>query len=748
VNYISAQPNEAHNLYFDQIPSKWDEGLPMGNGLLGTLIWEKDKNLRFALDRVDLWDERPMVGIDRPEFTYDWIYQQVLKNEYKIVQDYFDAPYDREPAPTKIPGAAIEFKIDQKALKSIVQINSATAEIIYSGGTRVQSFVHASLPIGWFKIINGSKALIPSLSTPEYTSGKVEENPNSLIGDNLIRLGYKQGTLEKKDNSIFYQQPGWGNFSYDVYVKWQWEGDTLIGAWSISTSKSKESAKTNVDLAFERGFDKDLVEHLKWWEKFWDKSSISIPDTILEKQWYLEQYKFGSVARKGLPAISLQAIWTADNGRIPPWKGDFHHDLNTQLSYWPSYSANHLEQAEGFIDYLERCKPSFERFTKKFFNAKGLSVPGVTALDGTEMGGWTQYSCSPTTSAWLAQHYYLQWRYSMDRDFLKTKAYPWFNQVAVFIEEITIKDQYGKRKLPLSSSPEINDNRIDAWFLELTNYDLSLIKYVLSHASELATELGYYDKAKHWDSLLNEFPEYSLTKKNQLKFAPNLPYQVSHRHFSHLMAIHPLSMINWEDGEKSQQIILNTIQDLEKFGPDYWVGYSWAWLGNLKARAKDGEGAANALNIFAKAFCSANSFHVNGDQTKTGYSKLTYRPFTLEGNFAFAAGIQEMLLQSYYNYIHVFPAIPKSWGTVSFKDLRAEGGFLISASQSKAGISFVKIKAESGGLLSVKLPFKKFYIKTKKNQLGELIESSEVFSRNLKAGEEILFEEYIQSKKT
>ena len=194
VNYISAQPNEAHNLYFDQIPSKWDEGLPMGNGLLGTLIWEKDKNLRFALDRVDLWDERPMVGIDRPEFTYDWIYQQVLKNEYKIVQDYFDAPYDREPAPTKIPGAAIEFKIDQKALKSIVQINSATAEIIYSGGTRVQSFVHASLPIGWFKIINGSKALIPSLSTPEYTSGKVEENPNSLIGDNLIRLGYKQGT--------------------------------------------------------------------------------------------------------------------------------------------------------------------------------------------------------------------------------------------------------------------------------------------------------------------------------------------------------------------------------------------------------------------------------------------------------------------------------------------------------------------------------------------------------------------------
>ena len=82
-----------------------------------------------------------------------------------------------------------------------------------------------------------------------------------------------------------------------------------------------------------------------------------------------------------------------------------------------------------------------------------------------------------------------------------------------------------------------------------------------------------------------------------------------------------------------------------------------------------GEGARSALYDFATAFCSTNSFHLNGDQTKSGKSSFTYRPFTLEGNFAFAAGIQEMLIQSYAGFIEVFPAVPESWTDLSFKQL-------------------------------------------------------------------------------
>jgi alpha-L-fucosidase 2 len=77
-------------------------------------------------------------------------------------------------------------------------------------------------------------------------------------------------------------------------------------------------------------------------------------------------YKFGSAARKDAPPISLQAVWTADNGRLPPWKGDFHHDLNTQLSYWPSYSGNHLEEGIGYLNHLDSNKENYKRYTKRF----------------------------------------------------------------------------------------------------------------------------------------------------------------------------------------------------------------------------------------------------------------------------------------------------------------------------------------------------------------------------------------------
>ncbi len=190
--------------------------------------------------------------------------------------------------------------------------------------------------------------------------------------------------------------------------------------------------------------------------------------------------------------------------------------------------------------------------------------------------------------------------------------------------------------------------------------------------------------------------------------SPDYPYNESHRHFSNTMAIHPLGLIKWEDSDQAKNIIRSSIKLLDDVGPKLWYGYSYAWLGNLKARAKDGEGAAKALTIFSTAFCSTNSFHLNGDQTKSGYSDFVYRPFTLEGNFAFAAGLQEMLIQSHAGFLEVFPAIPADWNDASFKTMRAEGAFLVSAEKKNGKVVLLNIQSEKGGILKVKSPFGKF----------------------------------------
>ena len=48
-----------HDLVFDSLAKSWDEGIPLGNGIIGALIWQKGDNLRMSLDNVTLWDYAP-----------------------------------------------------------------------------------------------------------------------------------------------------------------------------------------------------------------------------------------------------------------------------------------------------------------------------------------------------------------------------------------------------------------------------------------------------------------------------------------------------------------------------------------------------------------------------------------------------------------------------------------------------------------------------------------------------------------
>jgi len=294
----------------------------------------------------------------------------------------------------------------------------------------------------------------------------------------------------------------------------------------------------------------------------------------------------------------------------------------------------------------------------------------------------------------------------MDRQFLKERAYPWLSAVSRHILELSVPDASGKRSLPLSSSPEINDNRITAWFRTPTNYDLALIRWLFGATEEMARELGLRRDADEWRKALHEWPELALAESGgKLLVAPGVPLAESHRHFSHLMAIYPLGLLDWAR-ESDRRTIAASLADLERLGPEGRCGYSYSWFGNLWARAQNGDKAAAALRTFATCFCLPNSFHGNGDQSKTGKSKFTYRPFTLEGNFAFAAGIQEMLLQSQGGVIRVFPAVPASWRNIGFRGLRAEGAFVVSATLKDGNVAIIQITSEKGGKLRLQNPFR------------------------------------------
>ena len=741
-----------HDLRFTRLARSWDEGIPLGNGLIGALIWQRDSVLRMSLDRADLWDLRGIKEFDRPEFRFSWVVECALHGDYQRAQEMGDVPYNRDAAPTKLPGAALELPIPgiNDVDKVELDLEDAVCTVSWRNGVKMESFVHASYPFGWFRIKGLSSRIKPRLVPPPYAlPDTAKDHGNSGAGGNdLRRLGYAAPVIEESEGSsgehrIRYHQECWNGFSYNVEVIYRYDAsNTLTGFWSIVPSSSyrlrdEEKQRSNVPKTI--SFDEVLRTHRQWWQQFWGQSSIALPDSILEKQWYLEMYKLGSASRRDAPPITLQAVWTADNSRLPPWKGDFHHDLNTQLSYWPCYSGNHLEEGLAFLDWLWWCKPVAEKYTRTYFGTDGLGFPGVSTLTGAPMGGWIQYSLSPTVSAWLAHHFYLHWRYSMDKTFLKERAYPWIRAVAVHLDQLSVRDSLGRRKLPLSASPEINDNRVDAWFKEMTNYDLSLVRWLFGAAEELATELGKKEDANLWSAIREEWPDLAVAENGKLLVAPGYELKESHRHFSHLMSIHPLGLFDWGRGEQDRRVISASLADLERLGTDWWCGYSYAWLGSMWARARDGDKAAEALRTFATCFCLPNSFHVNGDQSKSGKSKFTYRPFTLEGNFACAQGIQEMLIQSHNGVLRVFPAMPASWRTASFTKLRAEGALLVSAIREDGRTSSVTVVAEKGGKVKMMDPFDARKVKSRSNGVTNIQFGKGSIEFRAKAGASVTF---------
>lgn len=720
-------PQPWHGLCLTELPQRWDEAIPLGNGMTGGLLWQKDGKLRLAIDRADLWDLRPVEAFDSPDYTYRFVCDQVIhKKDMQPVYALIDDRTANDPAPTKIPAGALEFDIRKlgKVKKVDLDIATAVCTIRWENGAQARFFVPAEGNGGCFRFENLPDTLSPELSAPSYQGCTAAETERQPGVNDLSALGYQPGVITSPaPGKLLYRQRAWGDVSYEIGLQWKRpRAGVLEGGYYVTSAGTWYSGDADAAEHLKVGFDEALASHQDWWKQYWKQSSVSLPDTLLERQWYLEMYKFGAASRRKAPPICLQAIWTADNGQTPPWRGDFHNDLNTQLSYWAGYAANHLEESAAFTDWLWKIKENSEQFTRRFFQVEGLNVACIATLTGQPIGGWSQYSHSPTTVGWLSYHFYQQWKYSMDSQFLKERAYPWVKEAAYFFENISEYDQQGKRKLPLSSSPEINDNRIDAWFTNTTNYDLANIRITYTVAKEMAEALGLTDAAAHYARQLDEWPEEAVDESGLL-IAPGKPMDESHRHFSHLLAFHPFGLIDVSQGIEATNLILRSIKNVEDLGPDYWTGYTYAWLANMKARVADGNGALRNLHIFMKAFCSPNSFHLNGDQTGSGYSRYTYRPFTLEGNFACAAAIQEMLLQSHTGVIKVFPALPTSWKEASFRNLRAMGAFLVSASYVNGEVVSITVTSEKGGRMRLYNPF-----------------ISEVIEKMMKPGETMVLE--------
>lgn len=742
---------DKYDLQFNQPITRWDEALPLGNGLSGCLLWGESEPLRFSLDRGDLWDLRLTPEVLDERFTYAEMIDCVRRGDQKELRSRFDSIYENNPYPTKLPAGRLELCFGRSAdeMMNRLALREACAHVKLTFGervVRVSSYMHAVNGLGYIRIA-GDQEVEGRLDivAPDYAGEHQDDNANPVFHTSLTRLDYPAATMHSEGNVRWFHQRTLDELEYAIVVaEHKAAGGEHTAVYTIATNHDGaewlEEAKRKTASALAAGFDTAFAEHTEWWERYWAKSSITLPDEEVERMWVLNNYLFASCSRKGAPPMPLQGVWTADEGTLPPWKGDYHHDLNTQLSYWHYLKANHLEEGESFIDFLWNLRPEAKRFAKRFYDAPGINLPSVMTLRGGAMGGWPMYSLSITNQIWLCQAFDHYWLYTGDPDFLRDKAYVYFKETAECVQRWLTPGEDGKLRLPVSSSPEFHDNRLEAWLDPISNYDLSLLIYLFRRLVYMAEQLGFSAEAESWAGMLEKLPELAVNEHGVLMINPKESLSSSHRHMSHMMAIYPLQLLEVRKSERDRNIANATIHNLEVLGKGQWVGYSFAWMAAMYAGQGNGEAALYHLQQMWRYTCSPNGFHLNGDYKNTGLCMFHYRPFTLEGNFASISALQDMLLQADGGIVRTFPAVPAAWAaqSIEFRDFRGEMGVLVSAKMSESQLTYVKLRAERGNSFRVQNNFESERLQTIiGDQSKEIVcPVGEVFSIDLQPGVE------------
>lgn len=693
-------PDASMNLKLSAPIKTWDEAIPLGNGLLGGLLWGEGGTLRLSLDRGDLWDERPGPGDLLKGFTYAQLTKLVAAHDNASIGKIVDGAYFADH-PTKIPAGRLELDLADGQSVEQFELNLATAtgraRLAGNAGT-VQAFFSAIEPVALMEI-----------------PGAAPKALRLLAPESVKKLGYPDPERGADGPAQWFTQKTAEGHVTCIYVATRRLKDATLLATTVTFSPADGAdvvgaARQRVNAALNAGYEAKHQPHAVWWRDFWAKSSISVPDAEVMRHYDLVQYFYGAASRKGAPPIPLQGVWTADAGELPPWKGDYHHDLNTQMTYMGYQQAGRFEEGRVFLDFMYDLLPAFRKFSREYFQQPGAAVPGVMSLAGQPLGGWAQYSLSPSNGAWVGHLFYLHWRYTRDEKFLREEAYPWCSEVGEAIAGLLKPDAHGVLVLPVSSSPEAFNNSMRAWLKPNSNYDLMCLRMLFTGNAEMAATLGDTAAAAKWSKLAAGLGPYHVTAKHILMLNADEELYFSHRHHATLMAIYPFNLLNIEGTDEDRAVIKASVHDNDRLGVLEWCGYSYTWMAAMRARVNEPEIALWNLKAYLHAFILRNGFHANGDQTKSGFSTLDYRPFTLEGNFLACAAVHEMLLQTWaahpavdtYDTIRIFPAMPWRWHHAAFTDLVAEGGHKVSAKRENNATVWLRVQVARDGELHLR----------------------------------------------
>src|SRR5437773_2780142 len=390
--------------------------------------------------------------------------------------------------------------------------------------------------------------------------------------------------------------------------------------------------------------------HRKWWHAYYPASFLTFPDARLEAYYWIQIYKLGSAMRPGGPILDLNGPWF----NATPWPAIWWN-LNIQLTYSPLFRANRLDLAESLFLNLDRNRQALIDNVPERLRGEAAAIGRSS---GPDLVRPVDLATAQSDAAhemgdlpWTMYYYWLQYRYQMDDHVLRERVYPLLKlAIGNYLAYVERGDD-GRWHLPPTHSPELAT-------VPDANYDLALLEWGLGTLIAGAERLQLEDPLlPRWrDVLANLAP--LPTDSAGLMVGRGRPWQRSHRHYSHLLAIYPLRLIT-PDRPDQRALIETSLATWER-DISLFRGYSFTGGAAMHALLGHGDVALARLNQYLDAprYMEPNTFYAEAGPV-------------IETPLSAAASIQELFLQDWGGALRVFPAVPSVWADAAFDRLRA-----------------------------------------------------------------------------
>lgn len=732
-----------YKLKYDKVPTEWINGLPIGNGRLAAMYWGDEKKEILSLNHEYLW--RGKYKDREAEYSADKL--PVLRELLKK-RDYFRAGIyanlffggfggDCSVKPGRIdsyqPAGDVVFERMNKngGEKTVLDTENASVETKRESGEESAFFCDSR---------GGNVLARIKSATPENLKIFVRREYDSEA----------KYAFEYFDDGFSFECEFICGIKYRIEAKIKTDGKTERRSDAIFIKEATQTVcavnillceedKREFNLDFEKVFESHREKFSSYMKRMTfeidaEESTLSTDVRIREIKsgkrdikmqelyFHYGRYLMISSCIAGKLPPNLQGKW---NGELnPPWKSDYHFDINMEMNEWMIEGANLSEFADGLTDFLRSFLESGKKAAKNLYGCRGIMMGLASDVWGKCSPESFGYGVWIGAAAWLSQALWKHYIYTGDKEYLKEKAYEFFKETALFYEDFLCEDENGVMQIMPSQSPENRfeeaGNLVTVGICISSANEVQLAYDALGYAIKTARILGVDEEnAKKWEELRKKLPAFKIGSDGRLmewneEFTEEQP---GHKHLSHLYGLYPSEIFTPEKRKAEYEAAVKSFRYRISHESGY-TGWSRAWIAGICARIGDSEEFYKQIEGLLRDFATESLLDIHPDPLKPGIEPDI---FQIDGNFGMVAAVTEALCGYFDNKAHFLRALPKEWKCGKIGGLKLPGGHCVSFEWKECRVTKAEITMGFEKKLNAVINGKETVIEGKENERIEMV---------------------------